>query len=394
MLFATGFAANLGVLGTFAGPDVLVVLRRAQPRVAHRRTTSLRRTARGVPPRRRRPRRRTAARDATRRAPSSSPRRSSRWTVTSRRSTSWPRCAHTTGQCSCSTRPTRCSAPRSTSTASTSCASAPCRRPSVRSAGSSPGRGGSPTCSSTGPAPTSSRPRRPPPTPPPPSPRSRVLQSPEGDTLRAQLHANVERLRPGHPSPIIPYVCGSEARALEAAAALYDDGLLVTAIRPPTVPPGTARLRVALSATHTPEQVDVLAASLHRLFPERPMTRPRTLVFVAGTGTDIGKTWWTAATARELRAAGVAVAARKPVQSGEPGAPTDADVLGRGHRRGPRHRLFPAPHLSPRVGPADGGPRARRALVQHRRPRGRDRVARRRRRRSGRRGRRPALTDQ
>jgi dethiobiotin synthetase len=57
------------------------------------------------------------------------------------------------------------------------------------------------------------------------------------------------------------------------------------------------------------------------------MTRPRTLVFVAGTATDIGKTWWTAALARELLAAGVHVAARKPVQSGEPGATTDADVL-------------------------------------------------------------------
>ena len=96
----------------------------------------------------------------------------------------------------------------------------------------------------------------------------RVLRSPEGDALRARLHANVRRLRPGHPSPIIPYVCGSEARALEAAATLFDDGLLVTAIRPPTVPPGTARLRVALSATHTPDQIDTLAAALARLFPD------------------------------------------------------------------------------------------------------------------------------
>jgi dethiobiotin synthetase len=58
------------------------------------------------------------------------------------------------------------------------------------------------------------------------------------------------------------------------------------------------------------------------------MTRPRTLVFVAGTATDIGKTWWTAAVARELHTAGVAVAARKPVQSGDPGATSDAEVLG------------------------------------------------------------------
>ena len=57
------------------------------------------------------------------------------------------------------------------------------------------------------------------------------------------------------------------------------------------------------------------------------MSRPRTLVFVSGTATEVGKTWWTAATARELRTAGVAVAARKPVQSGEPGAVTDAEVL-------------------------------------------------------------------
>ncbi len=55
--------------------------------------------------------------------------------------------------------------------------------------------------------------------------------------------------------------------------------------------------------------------------------RPRTLVFVAGTATDIGKTWWTAAVAHELRASGVHVAARKPVQSGDPGATTDAEVL-------------------------------------------------------------------
>jgi 8-amino-7-oxononanoate synthase len=96
----------------------------------------------------------------------------------------------------------------------------------------------------------------------------RVLCSPEGDALRARLHDNIQRLRPGHPSPIVPYVCGSEARALEAATALFDDGLLVTAIRPPTVPPGTARLRVALSAAHTADQIDTLAAALARLFPD------------------------------------------------------------------------------------------------------------------------------
>ncbi len=57
------------------------------------------------------------------------------------------------------------------------------------------------------------------------------------------------------------------------------------------------------------------------------MTRPGTLAFVAGTATEVGKTWWTAAVARELRDAGVTVAARKPVQSSAPGDPLDADLL-------------------------------------------------------------------
>ena len=57
-------------------------------------------------------------------------------------------------------------------------------------------------------------------------------------------------------------------------------------------------------------------------------SRPATLVFVSGTGTDVGKTWWTAAVTRELRAAGVSVAARKPAQSGTPGVgPSDAEQL-------------------------------------------------------------------
>jgi len=92
-----------------------------------------------------------------------------------------------------------------------------------------------------------------------------VLRSPEGDALVARLRAHVERLRPGHPSPIVAVVCGEERRALEASAALLERGLLVPAIRPPTVAPGTSRLRIALSAAHTPEQVDELAVALHDL---------------------------------------------------------------------------------------------------------------------------------
>jgi 8-amino-7-oxononanoate synthase len=94
-----------------------------------------------------------------------------------------------------------------------------------------------------------------------------VLRSDEGAALRVRLRANIDRVRPGHPSPIIPYVCGSEEHTLDTAAALLDEGILVTAIRPPTVPPGTSRLRVAISAAHTDEQLDHLAAAQQPRFP-------------------------------------------------------------------------------------------------------------------------------
>ncbi len=92
-----------------------------------------------------------------------------------------------------------------------------------------------------------------------------ILRSAEGDDLRARLRAAIELVRPGHPSPIVPVVLGEEARTLAAAAALLEDGMLVPAIRPPTVAPGTSRLRVTLSAAHTPAQVDALAAALQTI---------------------------------------------------------------------------------------------------------------------------------
>jgi dethiobiotin synthetase len=51
------------------------------------------------------------------------------------------------------------------------------------------------------------------------------------------------------------------------------------------------------------------------------------LVYVAGTHTGVGKTWWTATTARNLRDRGISVRARKPVQSGDGTEPWDADLL-------------------------------------------------------------------
>jgi 8-amino-7-oxononanoate synthase len=60
-------------------------------------------------------------------------------------------------------------------------------------------------------------------------------------------------------------VIGANDEALAAAAGLHERGLWVPAIRPPTVPAGTARLRVTLSAAHTHEEVAQLAAALNDL---------------------------------------------------------------------------------------------------------------------------------
>jgi len=63
-------------------------------------------------------------------------------------------------------------------------------------------------------------------------------------------------------SPIVPVIVGQAGTALAASAALEADGYLVVAIRPPTVPPGTARLRFAFSAMHEAEDVERAAALL------------------------------------------------------------------------------------------------------------------------------------
>ena len=89
-----------------------------------------------------------------------------------------------------------------------------------------------------------------------------VVRSAEGDALRTRLRGHVDRVRPKHPSPIVPVVLGDEHATLAAAATLLEQGMLVPAIRPPTVPPGTSRLRVTLSAAHSPEQVGALARAL------------------------------------------------------------------------------------------------------------------------------------
>ena len=101
-----------------------------------------------------------------------------------------------------------------------------------------------------------------------------VLRSAEGAALTDRLASLVARLAAaglapaGHPSPIVPVVLGSEERALAASAALLARGLWVPAIRPPTVPVGTSRLRVTLSAAHSDDDVERLIDALVELRSE------------------------------------------------------------------------------------------------------------------------------
>jgi 8-amino-7-oxononanoate synthase len=66
-------------------------------------------------------------------------------------------------------------------------------------------------------------------------------------------------------TPIQPVVLGSEAAALAASEALRAQGLWVPAIRPPTVPAGSARLRITFSAAHETSDVDRLLEALASL---------------------------------------------------------------------------------------------------------------------------------
>ena len=93
----------------------------------------------------------------------------------------------------------------------------------------------------------------------------RICTGAEGDVLRRQLRGSIDSLRLKHPSAILPIVLGTESAALDAARQLRIEGIHVPAIRPPTVPPGTARLRIALSAAHTSAMMVKLRRALDSL---------------------------------------------------------------------------------------------------------------------------------
>lgn len=102
-----------------------------------------------------------------------------------------------------------------------------------------------------------------------------LIAGKEGTARRAHLQALIAQLRMGlrlqrwqlfsSDTAVQPVIIGPNEEAMRAAAALYEQGFWVPAIRPPTVPPDTARLRITLSAAHTAQDVEQLIGAINAL---------------------------------------------------------------------------------------------------------------------------------
>jgi 8-amino-7-oxononanoate synthase len=92
-----------------------------------------------------------------------------------------------------------------------------------------------------------------------------IIQSDSALTAKPMVKALAFTRRLGLPdaaSCIVPLVLGDAETAMAASSILEDAGFLVVAIRPPTVPPGTARLRVAFTAQHPDAEIERLADTI------------------------------------------------------------------------------------------------------------------------------------
>jgi 8-amino-7-oxononanoate synthase (EC 2.3.1.47) len=95
----------------------------------------------------------------------------------------------------------------------------------------------------------------------------------QGDELRERLNSHIARFRAGaadlpwqlmpSASAIQPLIVGENSAALALSQRLAQAGCWVSAIRPPTVPPGTARLRITLTAAHHNDDIDRLLEALY-----------------------------------------------------------------------------------------------------------------------------------
>lgn len=193
----------------------------------------------------------------------------------------------------------------------------------------------------------------------------RILSSSEGDHLRHRLRYLVLQLRASiglpvdpHAAPIVPIIVGADQPTLDASLHLQARGLFVQAIRPPTVPEGTSRLRLTISAHHTEQDVAELAQALADL-PHRSTTNAPTTssspplvraiqhqlafsspiplspplppysrgIFILGTDTAVGKTSVAVAILHILASRGANPVPFKPVETGARPVPSDAARL-------------------------------------------------------------------
>ena len=105
--------------------------------------------------------------------------------------------------------------------------------------------------------------------------RAALMVTQEEPERRARVLAHAARMRDGlsalgfevlpGETPIIPVIIGEASEAMRLSAALESQGIWVTAIRPPTVPPGTARLRVTVTAAHTDADITEALEAFARL---------------------------------------------------------------------------------------------------------------------------------
>ncbi|MBW3540897.1 MAG: aminotransferase class I/II-fold pyridoxal phosphate-dependent enzyme, partial [Planctomycetes bacterium] len=84
--------------------------------------------------------------------------------------------------------------------------------------------------------------------------------------LRSRLAAEGFATR-GEDGPIVPLIVGEPERVMAWATRLEERGFLVGAIRPPSVPRQTSRLRISLSCAHTPADVDAMVQTLRETQP-------------------------------------------------------------------------------------------------------------------------------
>ena len=119
--------------------------------------------------------------------------------------------------------------------------------------------------------------------PPPPAVGARLprlqpvpRQPPRGEKLQQNARVLRAALRgeglaaPGEDTPIVPLVVGNPEAAVAAAEAALAEGVFAQAIRPPTVPDGTSRLRLAVMASHTKSELREAARTLAAAVPRVP----------------------------------------------------------------------------------------------------------------------------